>query len=246
MYKYELHLSTADFAPKYSDAPTAGQIVEEYLAAGYTGIVLTNPWGYRPFKRADYIYKTPRQLVEEYLEGYYKLKDAAGKELDVFLGAEVTVRQCLNEYLVYGLTPEKLKDFDLSGIYALKKIPDIFERIHSLGDVLIYQAHPFMPYSRVVEEVFQLRPAVRPAEKRIDGMEVYIAKDEDKANHFLTRKWARDYNTPTISGSGYCQVGDRIAGGIATEEKILDNADLVRILREEKYKLISGGEIENV
>ncbi|MBR5453653.1 MAG: hypothetical protein IKV54_06200 [Clostridia bacterium] len=246
MYKYELHLSTRDFAPKHSDAPGAQQTVEAYLAAGYTGVVLTNPWGYEPFKRPDYIYKTAKQLVAEYLESYYRLKDAAGDDLDVFLGAEVTVRQCLNEYLVYGLTPEKLEEFDLSGIYAIKNIPDIFKRIHSLGDVLIYQAHPFMPYSRVVEEVYQLRPHVRPLEQRIDGMEVYIAKDEEKANHFLARKWARDYNTPTISGSGYCQTGDRIAGGIATEEKIKDNADLVRILRSENYKLISGGEIENV
>ncbi|MBR6557541.1 MAG: hypothetical protein IKT70_00860 [Clostridia bacterium] len=246
MYKYELHLSTKDFAPKYSDAPSAEEVVENYLKAGYSGIVLTNPWGYQPFKRSDYIYKSPKQLTEEYLEGYYKLKNVAGKELDVFLGAEVTFKHCTNEYLVYGLTPEKLAEFDLSGIYSLKKIPDIFARIHALGDVLIYQAHPFMPYSRVVEEVYQLRPAVRPLEQRIDGMEVYIAKDEEKANHFLTKKWARDYNTPTISGSGYSSVGDRIAGGIATEEKIKDNSDLVKILSNEEYKLISGGEIQNV
>ncbi|MBO4220565.1 MAG: hypothetical protein J5933_06555 [Clostridia bacterium] len=246
MYKYDLHVQTSSFAPKYHDAPDAGRVVEAYLEAGYTGIVLTNPWGYIPFKRDDYIFKSPEELADEFMSAYEELKEKAGKDLDVFLGAEVTFRHCVNEYLFFGLDREYLDEFDYLCIYALKSTPDIIKRMHQRGNVLIYQAHPFMPYSRVFEEIYQMRYSHIDRQEKIDGLELYIEHDADKANHFLARRWVDHYKTPVISGSGFSRTGDKVGGGIETEERIRDNSDLLRILRSEKYRLICGGVTEDV
>ena len=92
MYKYELHLATSDFAVGDRAGITAEEAVEKYIEAGYDGVVLTNQWGYKIYNEYE-----PLEAAEGFLSAYEKFKSAAGKDLRVFMGAEITMARCTND-----------------------------------------------------------------------------------------------------------------------------------------------------
>ena len=232
MYKYDLHALTADFTYGGRADISAEEAVEAHINAGYSGLVLTNPWGKKIFSDPSHEGKDIKQLAEEFLAAYEKIKTAAGNALDIFLGAEATVECANGNFLLYGITPEFLLEYEPDR--ADKDwFSDFASYVHSRGDVLIYQATPFAPWSVVVDFSEEKK------ERMADGLEVYNHRRADICcNHFAAAR-AAHYGVGAVSGSDLSYTGGGIGGGILTEEPIASNADLVAVLKNRKYFLAS-------
>ena len=241
MYKYDLHSLTADFTYSGRSDISAEETVEAHIAAGYRGMVLTNPWGKKVFSDAAHEGKEIKQLAEEFLSAYEKLKTAAGNSLDVFMGAEATV-ECANGYfLLYGITPEFLFDYNPSRADR-DWFSEFASYIHSRDDVLLYQAAPFAPGSIVVE----FSEKDKHPECTADGFEVYNHRRADICcNHFAADR-AEYFDLGCVSGSDLSYSGGSLGGGIATDVPITSNTELVSVLRNREYRLIKEEKIENV
>ena len=238
MYKYDLHSLTADFTYNGRSDISAEETVEVHILAGYRGMVLTNPWGKKIFSDPSHDGKHVKQLAEEFLAAYEKIKTAAGNALDIFLGAEATVECANGNFLLYGITPEFLLEYEP---HRADKdwFSDFASYVHSKGDVLVYQASPFAPWS-VVVDFSEEHP-----ERMADGLEVYNHRRADVCcNHFAAAR-AEHYNVGAVSGSDLSYRGGSVCGGILTEKPITSNADLVSVLKNRKYILV-GEENKNV
>jgi len=240
MYKYELHLATSDFAVGDRAGITAEEAVEKYIEAGYDGVVLTNQWGYKIYNEYE-----PLEAAEGFLSAYEKFKSAAGKDLRVFMGAEITMARCTNDYLFYGIDEDFINNFDPHSVY-IDPMYEMFAYFHKRSDVLIYQAHPFLPWGRNVQTEYLEVPNIRPHEYCIDGLQVYNGSKADRCNNEIAFDWALHYNAGMISGSDIFDKNGTIDGGIVTEQPIENNEQLVSVLKNREYKLICGGETVNV
>lgn len=232
MYKYDLHSLTADFTYSGRSDISAEETVEAHIAAGYRGMVLTNPWGKKVFSDAAHEGKEIKQLAEEFLSAYEKLKTAAGNSLDVFMGAEATVECANGNFLLYGITPDFLYNYNPASADR-NWFSEFASYVHSRGDVLLYQAAPFAPGSIVVE----FSEKDKHPELTADGFEVYNHRRADICcNHFAADR-AEYFELGCVSGSDLSYSGGSLGGGILTEAQITSDADLVSVLRSKKYLL---------
>ena len=137
-YLYDCHVHTAETS--WCGVLSAEDMVRRYAQAGYTGIVITDHYIREYFESLPE--RTWEDKVARYLEGYNGAL-AAGKKygLTVLLGIELRFFNRIEDYLVYGLTPEFLREHPRLYDYTVETFID-FSRAHRL---LIAQAHPFRP-----------------------------------------------------------------------------------------------------
>lgn len=222
MYKYELHSHTADcdlFA-KLSGA----ELVREYKAAGYDGIVITDHYFELFFEwfQEELDGTTHEVQMDRYLKGYRSAK-AEGDRLGftVLCGTEVRVKDSINDYLVYGLDEEFFykapRLTDAKSLDALLKLlPE---------DACVVHAHPF-----------RNGMTVRNPEN-LFGIEAYNGGTEKFRNE-MAHAFAEHYGVRKTSGSDVHGLNRLAKGGIETERRILTMRDLVEVLRSGEYRLI--------
>lgn len=219
LYKYELHCHTGEVS-RCADAPAA-KIVELYKRKNYNGIVITDHYSPMTFPISKVF--CPQKAADFYLSGYRAAKAAAGEGLVVLLGMEVRFYATANDYLVYGMTEDFVKN---SGNILAKRAKSFYEMTKKSG-MLLVQAHPFRGY------VSRMNPAY------LDGAEVFNGKSKDKEENEKSRAWAEENNMKIItSGSDFHHLTNKINGGIQTDEPIKTNEDLLRILKNKTYELI--------
>ncbi|MBQ8782221.1 MAG: PHP domain-containing protein [Clostridia bacterium] len=218
-YKYELHCHTGEVST-CATAP-ATQTVEKYKNAGYDGIVITDHFSGLTFP--PYSYFNYKKNAERYLSGYKAALDAAGDDFTVLLGMEIRFLFTPNDYLVYGIDEDFVRN---SGNFLLDNQKTLYEKVKSAGAVLV-QAHPFRGYVRRAKPRF------------LDGVEVHNGKTKNPIENEKSLLWARGEGLEILtSGSDYHHPDSKISGGIETKEKIKTNSDLLRILRSGEYTLI--------
>ena len=227
MYIYETHqhtspcsgcgkLSAAETVARIKERGFAGVILTNHFFHGNTGIDRELPW---------------EEFVAAYEADYLEAK-AEGERLgiDVFFGIEEGVGQG-KEVLIYGITPQVL-----SGHPELRELPEaeilahLSKIVHDAGGV-VYQSHPFRARGYIPHPEEELE------ERYLDGVEGYNVNngegEDDKAVAMAQRKGLH-----VIAGSddhgGEWQTN---FFGIATEERISSDQELLRILREDNYKL---------
>lgn len=226
IYKTELHLHSAEGSA--CGKATAEEIVEVYLEAGYTTLVLTNhfsPWTYK-CSRYDYSHFTPEQKAEYHIDAYHALKEAAGDKLCVLFGMELYPldRDC--DHLIYGMTEEFLREHpDLMELPFSKTS----ELVREAGMILC-QAHPFRNNMKVGD------PAL------LDGFEAYNAHTSDFRNE-LAQRWADEFSLIKVGGSDYHGSHHKAESGILTDFPITSNEELLEVLRSGNYKILNKGEI---
>ncbi len=226
-YKYELHCHTGEVSA-CADAPAA-QSVERYKKAGYDGLVITDHFSGLTFPPYNYFnYKNNAEL---YLKGYKAAFEAAAdSDFTVLLGMEIRFLFNPNDYLVYGIDEDFIRN---SGNFLFDNLKKLYSKVKSAGGILV-QAHPFRGY------IYRGNP------KYLDGAEVFNGKTKNPEEDEKALLWARKNDLKVItSGSDYHHPNSLIAGGIETEEKIKSNSDLVRILRSGAYKLIKKEQENN-
>ena len=220
-YKTELHLHSAEVSA--CGKATAEDIVNVYLEAGYTTLVLTNhfsPFTYTSGKE-DLSYMTPEEKVEFYINGFHALKNAAEGKLHVLFGMELYPMGRACDHLIYGMTEEFLRTH-----------PDLMELplattsalVREAGMILC-QAHPFRNDMKIGD------PSL------LDGMETHNAHTSSFRNK-IAEQWADEFGLIKIAGSDYHGTHHKAESGIATDCPITTNEELLEVLRSGNYKQI--------
>lgn len=219
-YKTELHCHSSPVSRCASSGPD--KVVEEYLAAGYTTIVLTNHLSSATF---DIVSGSHKDKIAYYMDGYTKLKTAAAGRINILLGCEINLTTSSNDYLVYGITERFLLDNPDILSLNIQKLSTLCRR----EGLPIYQAHPFRRNMTIV------KPSL------IDGIEVDNGNIRHNSSNPIALAWADRFTLQKITGSDYHDPGDLTVCGIETEKPITTNDELLAVLKSGSYEILHSG-----
>lgn len=220
-YLYEMHFHTKNTSNcanvKAEDA------VEEYINAGYDGIIVTDhlsPSTYMKYGRELLPWK---KKVDFFLRGYKAAKKTAAGRIDVLLGMELRFRTSEgdNDYLVYGINEEFL--YNTPNLLEMN-IRKFYEIAHKNG-FLVFQAHPFRVGMKVTNPKF------------LDGIEIFNGNPRHNSSNDIAEMWAKKYDLMVTSGSDYHEYEDLGTGGILFNKEIKDNKTLVEELLKREYEI---------
>ncbi len=221
-YKTELHAHSCEVSP-CADL-TVEEVVERYIAAGYTSLMLTNHY-------CDYVMENAGKSWEEkithYLSAYRKMKEYAGERLHILLGCELRFTENENDYLIFGLDEEFLIPHPDLHTRSLKG----FSRLARDHGLLVIWAHPFRNRMMMVDPHY------------LDGIETYNGHPGHDSRNPLADAFARRYGLLRTSGSDFHHIYSAEAGGILTEEPITSMEQLVEVIRNGDCDLICRGPV---
>lgn len=216
-FKTEMHCHTKE-SSKRCGKINATSIVDFYINAGYNTLVITDHFGLKHFND-----KSKDINIANFLQGYQTAKSYAKDKLNVILGMEINLIENHNDYLIYGLNEEFIyKNYEMFTL----PINELTELLHQ-NNFLIYQAHPFRNRMTIVT------PGM------LDGIEVFNAHPRHDSRNNIAKMWSEMYNLGTISGSDTHQPPDIARSGITTEKEIKNIDDLLSILRNKNFELIT-------
>jgi len=223
-YKIELHAHSSESSR--CGSVKAAELVEKYINAGYSALVLTDHYYARFFDKFSNL--SWEKQLEKYLEGYKNAKEAAGdSEFKVFLGIEIKFNNDPNEYLVYGLDEVFLLTHPNLHHLNLKQFKILTEKEEA--EILIFQAHPY-------------RRGMAPADiELIDGLEVYNGNPRHNSNNDKALNYAKNNKLKMLSGSDFHEYEDLARGGIVSKKLPLKINELCNLLKTENYNLIKAG-----
>ncbi len=198
-HRIETHAHTNVVSPCGRLSPR--QLVDAYLAAGYSGLIITDHlvWSLPIF----FLVRSWPKRVRKYFAGFRAVREAArGTGLQVYPGMELSFRDAPgHDFLVYGIHEA-----------MLSRMPDIcrmdpatFKPLAESAGAIVFQAHPFRgdgPYDTSI----------------IDGLEVYNGNPRHNSKNERAACFARDHGLLSISGSDAHQAEDVARGGITVPE----------------------------
>lgn len=222
-FKTELHCHCAPVS-KCADIEPA-LIVEKMLRCGYTSVVLTNHLSRHTFSPTS---PYPggddwQEKMDYYFAGIEALREAANGRLHVLWGVELCLDSWCTDYLIHGLDEAfyrahpKLLQTDLEDVSAL---------VREAGG-LFYQAHPFRDKMAVTN------PAL------LDGIEVHNAHPKHDSRNGMAAIWAKTYGLRGIAGSDLHHPQHDPTCGILTDAPITTNEELLRVLRDRAYEIVT-------
>ena len=175
-YRVELHAHSKP-ASSCSQVP-AVKLVENFKAAGYDAVTLTNHFSHRVLIT---YYKTEdkRTACEMYLEDYRKAKEAGERlGIQVYLGAELRFEpENNNDYLLFGIDEEMIyRAYD----YMDTDLETFVTKGKSDRSVLV-QAHPFR------DNMARMEPRL------LDGLEVFNMHPGHNSRVVLAQQFAGGY-----------------------------------------------------
>lgn len=218
-YKYELHTHTK-YGSRQCGRTEPKEIARLYKEQGYSGVVLTDHYSPLTF---DFFhgFLNPKKFIDDYINPYYEMKKYEDDNFSVMFGMELRHYGTGNDYLIYGVDPEWLRE---QGNLLAKFEKGVYELMHTQG-YLVYQAHPFRPY------ITRCNP------KYIDGVEIYNGKVPKESNE-KAEAWAKKNNKLMVSGSDFHIPKQLAKGGIITQKPIRNNADLLDTLKSMDFEMI--------
>lgn len=216
--KFDLHIHTAEVSS--CALVKASEMVQMYKDAGYQGVVITDHFFNQFF---DKIEGSWEEKVDAFLEGYnVALEEGQKLGLDVLMGMELRFSCSDNDYLVFGIDRQFL--LDNPNMYEMT--PQTFKELIKDKDILIFQAHPFRPGCCKTNPEF------------LDGIEVYNGNPRHDSNNKTAYKFALDNELYMSSGSDFHEIEDLARGGILIEERIQNNAELIKLLKQLKEETL--------
>lgn len=233
MYKYEMHLHTADVSP--CAGATAEQIVQAYSEMGYSGVNVTNHWSREVLDYKNIEGLNLNERADFYMDGYRRMEEAAEGKLTVFCGVEVQIDEpAYCEFLVYNISRDFILDLGMS-FYKLTK-EELTRIAHDHG-CMIYQSHPFRDGLTILPtEIFRRvgEPLLRD---KVDGIEAINYSHGDRYTDDIALNWAKEHNLRTITGSDYHGDWNNPWGGIYTDKPIGSQSELIDVLNNDRYAL---------
>lgn len=216
-YKYEMHCHTSCVSRCGRVDPE--EIVKLYKEKDYSGLVVTDHYSPMTFTPNW----CPQKQIDFYLEGYRRMKKAAGENFTVFLGMELRHYFTANDYLIYGIDEDFL--YSAGNLMSVWE-KEIYKRCKDKG-FLVFQAHPF-------------RPGIRRCNPNyIDGVEVYNGKTSKELND-KALNWAKANGKLMVSGSDFHTKQHTALGGIITKSPVKDNQQLLELLKNQDFEMIKN------
>ena len=194
-YLYEMHFHTKNTSNCAN--VSAEKAVEEYIKAGYDGIVVTDHLSTSTYMKYGRELLSWQKKVDFFLRGYNAAKKAAAGRINVLLGMELRFKTSEgdNDYLVYGITEDFLYEHPELLNLNIKK----FYKLAQENGFLVFQAHPFRVGMKVTNPNF------------IDGIEIYNGNPRHNSSNDIAEMWAKKYDLMVTSGSDYHEYEDKIS-----------------------------------
>ena len=233
MYKYEMHLHTADVSPCAQATPE--QVVRAYCENGYSGVNVTNHWSREVLHYMHIEGLNLQQRADFFMNGYLKMKEAADGKLSVFCGVEVQIDQpAYCEFLIYNIDRDFILDLGMSFYKLTQK--ELTQLAHDHG-CMIYQSHPFRDGLTVLPTDIFRRVGEPLSRDKVDGIEAINYSHGDKYTDDIALDWAKEHNLRTITGSDYHGEWNNAWGGIYTKKPLSSQAELMDVLLSDRYAL---------
>ena len=219
-FKTELHAHTSEVSP--CGHVTAPEVADRFIAEGYSSLVITNH--YSPYI-IDNLKGTWREKMDYYMYPYYLMREHAGDRLHVILGCELRFEGNINDYLIYGITEDFLRENPDLHKMSLRS----FAPLARENGFLVVQAHPFRNGIEIV-----------PPEL-LDGMETFNGTPSYDGRNAIADAWAKRYGLIRTSGSDFHNPDQYGTGGILTSAAIRTGEELVAVLKSGDYTLHCTG-----
>ena len=213
-YKFEAHAHTAESSA--CAFITASELVGNYHAAGYDGVVIT-----------DHLYAfmtTPYCDWEVYIDHLlrgYKAAKKRGKKLgmEILLGMEIRFDNVNSDFLVYGID----EDFLRANPHLNQLNPREFYK--RFGDeLLIIQAHPCRDHN---DAHFT---------DAIHGIEVFNGNPRHNNNNKRAQAlYAANPHYYTLAGSDTHQPGDVGTGWVAFDQPVTTSKQFCDLVKQRAY-----------
>lgn len=221
MFQYDMHVHTCPCSGGGSDIR---KHIDALIEKGFAGMVVTNHFYYGD-NRIDR--KLPwDRFVDAYRQDYlYGLSYARERDFDLLFGVEEHVGDG-REILIYGVTPDFLSAHPELKMASAEAYA---EAVHAAGG-MVFQSHPYRA-SRYVRKPFPLECL-----NVMDGIEVYNQANDPAWNE-SAKALAEKEGFLVVAGSDAHDT-DAARAGIAANERIRTNEDLVRILKSGAYTVV--------
>ena len=222
-YMTELHCHTAEV----SQCAHMGiaETVRRYIAKGFDTLVLTEHFSTVTFDVMKD--KSWQEKCDYFLSTYNEaLRDSDGK-INILLAMEFRNIYSNNDYLVYGVTEEFIRDNNTDDSHNLigLHLKDFTELAHNYG-MLVYQAHPFRNGMTVINPSY------------LDGIEICNGHRRHDSRNDIAAMWAAKFGLLTCGGSDCHEEGDEASVALVTDYEITDNATLIKALKD-KVNLVT-------
>ena len=203
----------------------AKDAVEEYIKAGYDGIIVTDHMSTSTYMKFGRELLSWKKKVDFFLRGYKEALETANGRINVLLGMELRFKtsEGENDYLVYGINEEFL--YNSPNILNLNS--EKFYNVCQKNGFLVFQAHPFRVGMKVTNP------------KYLDGVEIFNGNPRHNSSNDIAEAWAKKYDLMVTSGSDYHEYEDLGSGGIWFNKEIKDNKTLVEELKKRDYEIKS-------
>ncbi len=224
-YPYKTELHAHSFPSSACSEVSPEQLVKIYTELGYNSLVLTNHFIYNYCRLEKY----EETGIELWYDDYKKAK-AYGDEygLNVILGAEIRFTENINDYLIYGINKEMLKEIHEYLPFGVEN----FRQKYKMPDSVFVQAHPF-------------RDNCSPIRRELlDGIETLNLHQGHNSRIAIATEYASENNINVVSaGTDFHHPGRKHEGAAAlrSRDEITDSFQLAKILKNGDYLLEIGG-----
>ena len=219
-YLTELHAHTSEVSP--CGDLTACEVADRYIAAGYTSLVISNHYTQGILENAA---DTPEKRIDFYVAPYLAMKEHARGKLNVILGCELRFTGSSNDYLVFGITEQFLREHPDLYNMNLKS----FRALADENGLLIVQAHPFRNGMTVMNPTL------------LDGVETFNGHQGHESRNTVAQAWAKLHDLIPTSGTDFHHPYQECVAGILTDSPITCTEDLIATLKSRNYTLHCAG-----
>lgn len=218
-YKYDMHIHSAETSK--CGRIDAVDLVNRYKAQGYDGIAITDHL-HESYINLLYCRQDWNTCVDRFLDGYRRAKEyGATIGFEVLLGMELRFAENDNDYLVYGVDENWLRQ----NPYPFRMGPQaFFERFKE--ELLIIHAHPYRDGNEFV---------------RLDcvhGLEVVNSHpDHENRNELALAAYLERPELLPMAGSDAHRKGGECLAWVEFDRLIADSHQLAQAVRERDYRL---------
>ena len=217
--KIDLHVHTSEVS--VCGKLTSEETLRLYREHGFDVLVITNH--FNRWTADCWAKRGVTDFVKLYRDTIAAAKELAPRRgMTVLAGCELRFDCNINDYLVFGADewlPEHCEElFELT--------PQSFAEFAQQHDLLVYQAHPFRNGMTVTDPALGF------------GIEVRNGCPRHDSRNDIAVSWADKFRLRKIAGSDCHCAEDVGQAGIASADPVHTEADLVRMLKEGRYRIL--------
>ena len=200
---------------------SAEEMIKHYAEAGYDTVFVTDHYVKNYFLKLGDIPWLDK--ADKYLSGYRAALKAGGKYgVTVLLGMELSFVHCRNDYLVYGIT----EDFIKNNPELYESSYEKFYPIAKENGFLVIQAH-------------SLRDRVcNPTIEFVDGLEIYNSNPRHEDYNEEVKTLADEHNLLFTAGSDAHRADDAALSGLFSETPVRNIEEFIALIKSKKAGII--------